>query len=209
MTPAPRSGFFFEGKHPGGTNTEQAMKNTTPLKDLSIDVSAALPAVGDRKRIPGSAELLVPEGYDMEFEPGDAVSWTLELRRIAGAVEIAGEVSGEVTLLCYRCLEEFVFPLSLHLKEHAIWLNGAAEQDEEISGDYEVTDGVLDLEPVLRDAIALAFPVRRVCSEDCRGLCVRCGTNLNLEQCGCEQRPADVRLSPLAELKKRLEQEAG
>jgi uncharacterized protein len=185
------------------------MKNSGPLNDLSVDVSAALPAVGDRKTIRGGADLVVPEGYDIEFNAGDSVAWTIELRRIAGAVQIAGRVSGEVTLLCYRCLEEFTFPLSLVLKEHAVWLNGDGEQGEDMTGDYEVSDGLLDLEPVLRDAIALAFPVRRVCAEECKGLCVRCGANLNLDPCGCEPRPPDARLSPLAEFKERLEREGG
>jgi len=186
------------------------MNNKSFAPDLEIDVSNSLPLVGDRKHLAGSADLVLRDGYEMEFAAGDSVTWSLELRRIAGAVEVSGEVSGEVTLQCYRCLEDFSYPFSLELREHALWLSGGpGEEAEEISPDYVVTDGMLDMEPVLRDAIALAFPVRRVCSEDCKGLCVKCGANLNLEPCGCDTRPADVRLSPLAELKKRLEQETG
>jgi uncharacterized protein len=184
------------------------MRDRQPYQDLDIDVSAALPLVGDRRKVDGGADLIVHEGYEMRFEPGEGIGWLLELRRIAGAVEISGEVRGTVTLQCYRCLEEFAFPLSLELREHALWLSGGpGDQSEEASPDYVVTDGMLYLEPVLRDAIALAFPVSRVCAEGCKGLCVKCGTNLNLEPCDCDRRPVDVRLSPLAELKKRMEEE--
>ncbi|MHB8895953.1 MAG: YceD family protein [Candidatus Geothermincolia bacterium] len=183
------------------------MRDMQPSQELYVDVSAALPSVGDRKKVEGGAEVVVREGYEMRFDPGGSVQWTLELRRIAGAVEIAGVVSGTVTLLCFRCLEEFAFPLAIDMREHALWLSGGpGEESEETATDYVVMDGMLDLEPVLRDAIALAFPVRRVCTAECKGLCVKCGANRNLEECGCDTRPVDVRLSPLADLKKRLEQ---
>lgn len=186
------------------------MKEMQPSEDLNIDVSAALPAIGARKRVQGSADIVVGEGYGMRFDPGDAVFWTLDLRRIAGALEISGDVGGTVTLECYRCLEEFSYPLALQLREHALWLNEAdAEENPETSPDYMVFDGMLDLEPVLRDSIALAFPVRRVCAAECRGLCVKCGANRNVAECGCDTRPVDIRLSPLAELKERLEREKG
>jgi uncharacterized protein len=186
------------------------MNNKSLVPDLEIDVSNALPLVGDRKHIAGSADLVLREGYDMEFAPGKSVTWSLELRRIAGAVEVNGTVEGGVILQCYRCLEDFSYPFSLELREHALWLSdGNAEEIDADAPDYVVLDGMLDLEPVMRDAIALAFPVRRVCGEDCKGLCVKCGANLNVESCGCDTTPRDVRLSPLAELKKRLEQEAG
>jgi uncharacterized protein len=143
----------------------------------------------------------------MRFKHGEGVRWSLELRRIAGAVGIEGTVNGTIDMECYRCLEVFPWPLSIRIREHALWLGEAGEEaDEETASEYVVTDGVLDLEPILRDTIALAFPAKRVCDEACKGLCVQCGTNLNLEPCTCEPPPPDRRLSPLADLKKRLEQ---
>jgi uncharacterized protein len=185
------------------------MKDKSPLESLNIDVSAALPSVGDRKKVLGAADLVLRDGFDVDFREGKCIEWALELRRIAGAVEISGKVIGTVMLQCCRCLEEFSFALSIDLREHALWLSGGpGEEDEETSPDYLVVDGMLDIEPVLRDAIVLAFPARRICDMECKGLCVTCGANLNLEPCTCEARPIDIRLSPLAELKKRMEQEA-
>ena len=68
-----------------------------------------------------------------------------------------------------------------------------------------VIDGVLDLEPIIRDVIALSFTASRVCDEACRGLCVKCGANLNVDDCGCETGHIDARLKPLEELKRRME----
>ena len=182
------------------------MMNMRPyVPDLQIDVSNALPLVGDRKRVQGAADVVVREGYDLALEPGAGVNWSMELRRIAGALEITGAVSGSVELSCFRCLEDFTYQLSVALKEHALWLNGEGEEDSDTAEDYIVTDGVIDLEPVLRDAIALSIPAKRLCDESCQGLCSRCGANLNTEPCSCVPPPVDSRLSPLADLKKRLE----
>lgn len=172
--------------------------------DLTIDVATALPMVGDKKRVHGSADLVLRDGYDMEFQQGDGLSWTLDLRRIAGALEVAGDVEGHVALNCYRCLEDFDFAVSIIVREHALWLNAAAGEQDTSADEYEVEDGVVDLEPILRDAIALAFPASRLCSEECKGLCTRCGANMNLEPCACPAKPVDSRLKGLADLKERL-----
>ncbi len=182
------------------------MKDQQIISGLQIDVSNALPSVGDRRTVSGTGSLRLEDVYDLDFEPGDDVAWKFQVRRIAGGVEVTGSISGVVTLACYRCLEGFEFRLSLEVREHALWLSEAElEEDEEPATEYMVTDGVLDLEPIIRDSICLAFPAVRVCDEACRGLCNVCGANLNLEPCGCDTGHVDARLKPLEELKKRLE----
>jgi uncharacterized protein len=177
------------------------------VRNLHVDVIAVLPAVGDRKLIKGTANLVLEDVYGIRFEPGDQASWSLELRRIAGGVEVSGTVTGTASLLCYRCLENYEYPLDLKVREHALWLS---DSDLEESGsepsEYMVLDGVLDLETVLRDSISLAFPATRVCDNSCKGLCARCGANLNLETCDCPKGAVDERLKPLEQLKKRLEE---
>jgi len=182
------------------------MKDDSRVDGLQVDVSDVLPAVGDRKSVRGAARLVLESGYDITFVPGDEVYWELEVRRIAGGVEVNGSISGVVNMICHRCLEGFEFTLSMSVREHALWLS-EAEVDEEVeyASEYIVIDGMLDIEPILRDAICLVFPARRVCDESCKGLCARCGANLNLEPCGCDTTRVDARLKPLEELKKRLE----
>jgi uncharacterized protein len=182
------------------------MKDETGATGLQLDVSSALPTVGDKKTVTGTARLVLEDGYDVAFEPGEDVAWRLDVRRIAGGVEVTGSIDGVITLQCYRCLEGYEFPLSLRVREHALWLSEAeAEEEEEPVSEYMVTDGILDLETVIRDSICLAFPAKRICGESCKGLCTNCGTNLNVEPCGCDTRVMDARLKPLEELKKRLE----
>jgi len=184
------------------------MKEKGPITEMHIDAAAVLPRVGDRKRLTGSAQVEVEDGYNLTFIPGDGVSWDLQVTRITGGVEISGRITGRVTLGCSRCLEDFEQPVDLRLRELALWLDSEdTEPGDDYAEEYLVLDGTLDLLPVLRDAICLSFPSRRLCSDECRGICPTCGSNLNLEQCGCTGEQLDGRLKPLLELKKRMEKE--
>ena len=60
----------------------------------------------------------------------------------------------------------------------------------------------IDLGEIVREQILLEVPLRRLCREDCRGLCPSCGVNRNTEACDCQprSRSADERLAPLRKL---------
>ncbi|MCL1909850.1 MAG: DUF177 domain-containing protein [Kiritimatiellaeota bacterium] len=63
----------------------------------------------------------------------------------------------------------------------------------------EIPDGTdfLDLTEEVREAIILAFPGYPVCREDCKGLCMTCGTNLNERTCACHEAGQDNRWAAL------------
>jgi uncharacterized protein len=125
-------------------------------------------------------------------------------------VHVRGRLSATVDLECGRCLERYPVPLSQELD--LFYLPRATErpqdQEEEVEiGDHDVVVGYydddrLDLGDVVREQIFLSLPFKRLCREDCRGLCPTCGKNLNLGECGCppQQEPEDPRLSPLRRL---------
>ena len=81
--------------------------------------------------------------------------------------------------------------------EHAI------TPDETEIGYYEES-GLL-LEDVVREQVLLSLPSRTLCKADCQGLCPRCGQNLNLAHCSCDQTPSDPRWNALAGLADKLE----
>jgi uncharacterized protein len=57
---------------------------------------------------------------------------------------------------------------------------------------------------MLRDAVTLALPLRPLCREDCKGLCARCGNDLNAGPCDCGGDDIDPRWEALAALRERL-----
>jgi uncharacterized protein len=61
-------------------------------------------------------------------------------------------------------------------------------------------DANLDLAPLLRAEVLIEMSHRVFCREDCRGLCLTCGANLNRETCSCAQEEIDPRLAVLKKL---------
>ncbi len=63
---------------------------------------------------------------------------------------------------------------------------------------------VIDISNDVRDFSILAVPMKKLCSEDCKGLCSKCGKNLNEGDCSCSKDDTDIRWLPLMELKNKL-----
>ncbi len=91
---------------------------------------------------------------------------------------------------CARCLRDVQLPVEIE-----------AEETFHESGEAPlITEGTIDVEPVIHEAIVLAEPMRVLCTPDCRGLCPRCGKDLNEGPCGCADDDQDPRLASLAKL---------
>ena len=110
-------------------------------------------------------------------------------------VLVSGTVSGVAVGECIRCLEEVRLPLDTQIAELFSYPENrvAEDEDEEVR---TVEDDLINLEPVLRDAVVLALPFQPVCREDCPGLCSECGALL-AEDPGHQHESADPRWAAL------------
>lgn len=137
----------------------------------------------------------------------DVVS--LSAATIAGRVEktsrgffVNGWVEVAVTLRCVRCLEEFALDLHEAMVVELLPVTLAPREEETQLGRADLDsrfyqEPVLDLVELAAEQIELALPMKPVCSPSCRGLCPRCGVNLNVDICGCPAE-ADPRWEGLA-----------
>ena len=107
---------------------------------------------------------------------------------------ITGE--GRMTLIipCDRCLEpvntdiEYCIDKNVDLNQES---EGVEEQEEQ---DY--IDGYnLDVDKLIFGEVLLNMPGKTLCCEDCKGLCLKCGANLNIAECGCDRESLDPRMS--------------
>ena len=76
-----------------------------------------------------------------------------------------------------------------------------AKQPTYLGRPYQVHDGAIDIEPMVRDAVLLSMPFSPLCKPDCAGLCPRCGGDRNLGECTCGPELADERWSVLNEIR--------
>lgn len=119
-------------------------------------------------------------------------------------LEIAGVIHAkQVRFVCNRCLEEYSssleVPFSEEFQEAVLETN---EEDNDIS--YYQGDEI-DITELVRESLLLAEPLKTLCREDCKGLCLHCGTNLNLTSCSCLENIVDPRLAVLQQLIKKNE----
>lgn len=122
---------------------------------------------------------------------------TVQVIRVQGGLFLQGTVESQLKLECVRCLEPFVFPVTLELEE-TFRLPGTGPRPD---GSYAVSDdGWLDLAPLLREQAWVAIPMKPLCRPGCKGLCPQCGANLNLESCMCDRIRIDPRMALLKDL---------
>ncbi len=130
------------------------------------------------------ARQIPPEGLVLE-ETINPSEWELDtdLVKLRGSLELKARLSkvtnvvtalikvrGAMSLVCSRCLAEF-----------------AAQLERDIRIDYPVhsSQPLIDFDPEIRDQLILGYPVKPLCRQDCRGLCVNCGKELNQGDCNC------------------------
>ena len=121
---------------------------------------------------------------------------------------LTGSVRSELELPCSRCLEPFRLPVDATFDQRFLPATEMAAdgeerevQDEDVDLSY-YRDDQIDLNELLREQFYLALPMKPLHSEDCRGLCPQCGTNLNTGSCACESGWEDPRLAGLKALKR-------
>jgi len=101
---------------------------------------------------------------------------------------------------CTRCLAPFRYALEPEMEEmyYPERLRASRPEGEDVANWY--SGDVLDLTDAIRETLQLALPMKRICRDDCKGLCPRCGRNLNEGPCGCADDEPDARWAPLGAL---------
>ncbi|MBO8171076.1 MAG: DUF177 domain-containing protein [Bacillaceae bacterium] len=115
---------------------------------------------------------------------------------LAGLIMVEGQITGELTLSCSRCLKKFSHPISLPFQAAFVEEQTDIELEDE-SDVYEVGEEI-DLLPYVVEEVLLNLDPVPLCDRDCKGLCPNCGTDLNESSCECKVETIDPRLADLA-----------
>ena len=171
-TNAPRGALVFDtrtlGRQAGSARTQQL---TVPAPDdLRLELAR------------------VPVGADMHLD--------VRFEAVTEGVLVTGSATAPLAGECARCLRPLTTPVTASFTELYLYADGRRthdkhdkhdrrnsrewfDEDTEQDDEERHLDGdLLDLEPVLRDAVVLALPMSPLCLQDCPGLCVECGVPL-------------------------------
>ena len=131
-----------------------------------------------------------------------------KITNTAGYMRLTLSTSVDYQAECARCLAPVSGEFTLDLEKTVAPRNLLEDLDEDKLDDYAIIeDGFLDLDTTLLLQLEMEFPVRFLCKDDCKGLCQRCGRNLNEGECGCTTKEIDPRLEPLRALLERMKEE--
>jgi DUF177 domain-containing protein len=139
-----------------------------------------------------------------------SIKFRLSGIRVQDVVEIKGAFEVPVRLSCCRCLK--IYPTSLTSDFELIYAyhpDGFAKGVDEEEIELRARDvGVIffqneeiHLMEGLQEQVVMSIPMQSWCTETCKGLCPRCGGDLNLGDCGCEKGPVDSRFAALKDFK--------
>lgn len=95
-------------------------------------------------------------------------------------VLVNGVITCFIHAYCDRCLKELDVQIELPF-DQTFYKDEAEDVDQ-----YVYTNSLLDVTQAVCDEIILSLPMSLLCSDDCKGLCPKCGCNLNEEQCDCD-----------------------
>src|ERR1043165_2289562 len=146
--------------------------------------------------------------HEIPFELPKVKIEDLELRNLRGLVTIGrtpqglvvqGKFSADTTVECVRCLKEFNYPLEWEFTELYAFTKKSLSESELLVPE----DAQLDLAPLIREYALLEIPIKPLHDPDCKGLCIECGQDLNVKDCGHSQ---DTDNSPFATLKDLLDE---
>ena len=136
---------------------------------------------------------------DLDFYGARPVAEPVEVtgtaRNMADALVLEGEAVTTLDLVCDRCLKPFRREMRVPVEA----LMAETLEDEENDDIILLENGEVDLDEVFTTALVLGMDSKHLCAEDCKGLCGKCGANLNDGPCGCKP-DVDPRLAALAQL---------
>jgi uncharacterized protein len=121
---------------------------------------------------------------------------------VEGDFLVESEVVSDGVFVCDRCTTEYRKKLKGVSK--TLYTADPGKIDGDSGGDVKLFNPgmeALDITQDVQDSLVLAIPFKRLCSEDCKGICPQCGVNLNERSCRCGEKEPDSRWDALKNLK--------
>jgi len=140
----------------------------------------------------------VDEVHPVRCSLSNGVKVNLLLTKAGKSIHTRGDVCFTTELECARCLKKFEKDFSDHIDIRFLpFTEGKdevnAEPTEEGMGVAFYEGDVIDLERIVVDSVFLSIPMKPLCKVDCKGLCPKCGKDLNEGDCDCTEGNTDSR----------------
>lgn len=103
-------------------------------------------------------------------------------------------------MFCDRCLEPVPVEIDMDMEREVDLSETEEERIRQMDEQIDIIGKQLDVDRMIETEIYLHLPAKVLCSPDCRGICDRCGANLNRETCNCQEEPKDPRMAAILDI---------
>ena len=135
--------------------------------------------------------------YGVTYPVSESVKAEGTVRNTAGVLVMTGEISTCIHGTCDRCARDFHRDVNIPLD--VVLVTEMANEENEDEWVFPLEGDSADLDDIVRTVFVLNLDSKLLCSEDCKGICHRCGKNLNDGPCNC-QKELDPRFAALKQL---------
>ena len=158
---------------------------------MVLDLKEILKAEGEMLKFSRSVPMKPVTFMGSEYSFNGNVDFTGHAKNMSGTVEVYATIKGALVIPCARCTRDTLYGFSLPYTES-----------------FENSQTIAHLEIVLEDVISEVvicdIPMRVLCREDCKGLCTRCGADLNEGDCGCPSEESSLIWEKLKKLNRNF-----
>jgi len=163
---------------------------------MIIDINPLLK--GEKSEITVDFELTLNEAVDdVEFPYPFHISGFV--KDMAGYILLSLNASIRYRTQCARCLKDISKEMEVFF-EKTVVTDLSALQNEENDDYISAPEGYIDADETLTEQILLEIPMKHLCKDDCKGLCCKCGADLNVAECTCDKSEPDPRFDVLRKL---------
>lgn len=142
-------------------------------------------------------QLSLENAYGSALRIQGPIVMTAELYRVEDEIVFYGKLSFATLEQCTRCLDSLQVEFKTEVQAKIV-VEDLMDDSEEYCLFYQ--DGELAIEELIQEVVRIEYPLQHICGLECKGLCPRCGVNLNHESCECENEEIDPRLEKLKNL---------
>ena len=135
--------------------------------------------------------------YGISYPVTEPVRAEGQVRNTAGVLVMTGSIETTIHGTCDRCASDF--DREVHFPIDVVLVTELSNEENEDEWVFPLEGDSADLDDIVRTVFVLNLDSKLLCKEDCKGLCLRCGKNLNDGPCSC-QKELDPRFAALKQL---------
>lgn len=166
---------------------------------MTIDVAGIIKELGGKVSFDDYVNLDDTDFLGEEFSFTEGLNVKGNISNNGKSLILKGRAKGKANVHCSRCMKPMLIDVDFELDE--TFMQDKGDNHEIENEDVILFQGhVIELDEVVFNSFLMNASGKYLCSEDCKGLCVKCGADLNLGDCGCNREEIDPRWAKLIEI---------